>query len=38
MLSERLKQAKPLTWDDIADAIEPYNERKSEDLRKRIPK
>ena len=38
MLSKRIKETKPLTWDDIVDAIKPIDQRKSEDLRKRIPK
>ena len=38
MLSERMKLTKQLTWDDIVDAIEQYDQRKSEDLHKRIPK
>ena len=38
MLSKRMKETKPLTWDDIVDAIKPIDQRKSEDLRKRIPK
>ena len=38
MLSERMKQAKPLTWDDIVDAVKCYDEEKSKDIRKRISK
>ena len=33
-----VNETKPLTWDDIVDAIKPIDQRKSEDLRKRIPK
>ena len=36
MLSERMKQAKPLTWDDIVDAVKCYDEKKSEDICRRV--
>ena len=36
MLSERMKQAKPLIWDDIVDAVKCYDEEKSEDIYRRV--
>ena len=36
MLSERMKQAKPLTWDDIINAVKCYDEVKSEDICRRV--
>lgn len=38
MLSEREKQDTPPTWDDIANAVEPYNKKKSAEIRRRIPR
>ena len=38
MLSELEKQDTPPTWDDIANAVKPFNKKKSTEIRRRIPK